>query len=258
MTELKNKTVFITGASSGIGEACAHSFAAAGAKLILTSRREEILAKLTENIINKYDVKAIYRVMNVCDRESIKRTLASLTEDFKNIDILINNAGLALGTDKFQESNMDEWDEVIDTNIKGAFACARLILNIMLARKSGHIINLGSIAGHEVYPGGSVYCATKHAINAFTRALRLDLCGSGIRVSTIDPGMVETNFSVTRYRGDKNKAEKVYENMNPLTAEDIADAAVFCASRPPRVNISEIILMPADQASATMVHRSEA
>ncbi len=255
MTDLKNKIVFITGASSGIGEACAVKFASEGARLILTARREEKLKMLCDRLKKEYKIEAVYYTMDVRDREDVKKTIASLKDGWENIDILINNAGLALGMDKFHESNIDEWDAVIDTNIKGAFICARLIIDIMLRRGCGHIINLGSVAGREVYPGGSVYCATKHAINAFTRALRLDLCGSKIRVSSIDPGMVETGFSVVRFRGDEGRAKKVYENMTPLTAEDIADAIIFCANRPERVNINEISLMPVEQASATMVSR---
>ena len=255
MTNLKNKTVFITGASSGIGEACAHKFASEGARLILTARREEKLKTLREKLKKEYKVEVIHFAMDVCSRIDVKKTINSLKDGWENIDILINNAGLAIGTDKFHETNIDEWDAVIDTNIKGAFICARLILDIMLKRGCGHIINLGSVAGREVYPGGSIYCATKHAINAFTRTLRLDLCGSKIRVSSVDPGMVETGFSVVRFRGDDGRAKKVYENMTPLTADDIADVIIFCANRPAHVNINEISLMPVDQASTTMVSR---
>lgn len=255
MKRLKDRVVLITGASAGIGEACATAFASEGADLILTARREDRLKTLAAKLAGEYKVNVIYRALDVRDRNAVKSVLDSLDGRWRDIDILINNAGLALGVDKFHESSMDEWDAVIDTNIKGAFICARLVLENMLKRNCGHIINLGSAAGREVYPGGSVYCATKHAINAFTRALRLDLCGKKIRVSSVDPGMVETDFSVVRFRGDSGRAKKVYENMTPLTAADVADAILFCATRPAHVNINELSLMPVDQASTTMVSR---
>lgn len=257
MKKLEGKVVFITGASAGIGAACAEAFAAEGARLVLTARREDRLKKLAERLKAEYGAESLYRALDVRDRNMVKSVLDSLEGRWKDIDILINNAGLAIGVDKFHESSMDEWDAVIDTNIKGAFFCARLVLDGMIKRDSGHIINLGSVAGREVYPGGSIYCATKHAVNAFTRALRLDLCGKKIRVSSVDPGMVETDFSVVRFRGDSDRAKKVYENMTPLTAADIADVILFCATRPPHVNINELSLMPVDQASTTMVSRKQ-
>jgi len=258
MNPLKNKVVFITGASAGIGEACAVAFASAGADLILTARREQRLKALAERLAKEYNANVIYRVLDVRDKNMVRQAVNSLEGRWRNIDVLINNAGLAIGVDKFHESAMDEWDAVIDTNIKGAFYCARTILDGMIERNSGHIINLGSVAGREVYPGGSIYCATKHAVIAFTRALRLDLCGKKIRVSSVDPGMVETDFSVVRFRGDSDRAKKVYENMTPLTAADIADVILFCATRPSHVNINEVSLMPVDQASTTMVSRKPA
>lgn len=255
MQMLKDKIVFITGASSGIGKACAELFAKEGAKLILGARREHLLYELSNELKNKYDTKSLCLKIDVKNKELLESEINNLNNEWNNIDILINNAGLALGLDKFYEVSINDLDEMIETNIKGAFYCARLVLNNMIKRNEGHIINVGSIAGHEVYPGGSVYCATKHAIYAFTKALKMDLCGTNIRVSTVDPGMVETNFSIVRFKGDSERAKKVYENMTPLTAYDVADAILYCATRPKHVNINEIILMPTDQASATLVHR---
>ncbi len=255
MNTLLGKTVFITGASSGIGEACAQKFAGAGARLIITARRLENLKELSKIITEKYGVEVLTIKLDVTRHAAVRDAVAGLPPEWKDIDILINNAGLAIGADKIQDSDPEEWDAVIDTNIKGLLYCTRHILKNMIGRNSGHIINLGSLAGHEVYPGGSVYCATKHAVLAISKTLKLDLLGTGIRVSSVDPGMVETGFSVVRFRGDRDRAKKVYEGMKPLTAEDVADAVIFCAGRPPHVNISEIIMMPVDQASVTAVNR---
>jgi len=255
MNTLSGKTVFITGASSGIGEACAQKFAEAGARLVITARRLEKLTKLSEKITGKYGAEVMPIKLDVTKHAQVRDTIAALPAQWKDIDILVNNAGLAIGADKIQESDPEEWEAVIDTNIKGLLYCTRHVLKNMLERNAGHIINLGSLAGHEVYPGGSVYCATKHAVLAISKTLKHDLLGTGIRVSSVDPGMVETGFSVVRFRGDHDRAKKVYEGMKPLTAEDVADAVIFCASRPPHVNISEIIMMPVDQASVTSVNR---
>ena len=258
MNTLFGKTVFITGASSGIGEASAWKFAEAGARLILTARRLENLTGLSKKITAEYGVETLPLKLDVTKHSAVRDTIAGLPSEWKNIDILVNNAGLAIGADKFQESDPEEWEAVIDTNIKGLLYCTRHILENMLARNAGHIINLGSLAGHEVYTGGSIYCATKHAVLAISKTLKLDLLGTGIRVSSVDPGMVETGFSVVRFRGDQGRAKKVYEGMTPLTAEDVADAVIFCAGRPPHVNISEIIMMPTDQSSVTSVNRRAA
>ncbi|HNY12846.1 MAG TPA: SDR family oxidoreductase [Candidatus Wallbacteria bacterium] len=255
MNTFPGKIVFITGASSGIGEASAWKFAEAGARLIITARRLENLTALSKKISEKYGVKILAIQLDVTKHAAVRDTIENLPAEWKDIDILINNAGLAIGTDRFQESDPDEWEAVIDTNIKGLLYCTRHVLKNMLKRNSGHIINIGSLAGHEVYAGGSVYCATKHAVLAISKILKLDLVGTDIRVSSIDPGMVETGFSVVRFRGDKNRAKKVYEGMTPLTADDVAEAVIFCAGRPPHVNISEIIMMPTDQASVTSVNR---
>lgn len=255
MYTLSGKTIFITGASSGIGEATAWKFAESGARLIISARRLENIKELSKKIIEKHGTQVLPIKLDVTKHAAVRDTIAGLPPEWKDIDILINNAGLAIGADKFQESDPEEWEAVIDTNIKGLLYCTHHILKNMIERNRGHIINLGSLAGHEVYPGGSVYCATKHAVLAISKTLKLDLLGTNIRVSSIDPGMVETGFSVVRFRGDKDRAKKVYEGMKPLTAEDVAEAVIFCASRPPHVNINEIIMMPVDQASVTSVNR---
>lgn len=252
---LKNKIVFITGASSGIGKACAEYFAKAGAKLLLCARRIEILNELAAQLKNKYAIEIYTFQLDVCQYTRVKQVLASIPDPWKKIDILVNNAGLAAGLDTLQEGNVQDWDTMIDTNIKGMLYITKEILPKMIEHNSGHIINIGSIAGHQVYPKGAVYCATKYAVNALTQGLRQDLLGKKIRVSTIDPGMVETNLSLVRFKGDKKRAAAVYEGIQPLTPNDIADAVLYCASCPPHVNISEIIIMPTAQATATMVDR---
>lgn len=252
---LKNKIVFITGASSGIGTACAHHFAKSGAKLLLCARRIEILHQLATQLENEYGAEIHIFKLDVREKNSVKEALHALPEKWKQVDVLINNAGLAAGLDTIQEGNIQDWEDMIDTNVKGLLYVTKEILPHMIEKNSGHIINIGSIAGHEVYPKGAVYCATKQAVNALSKGLRLDLFGTKIRVSTVDPGAVETNFSVTRFKGDAQRAAAVYEGMEPLTPNDIADAVLYCASRPPHININEIIIMPTDQASATMVYR---
>ncbi len=257
MKKLNNKIVFITGASSGIGKACSEYFAAEGAKLILTARRENLLKELAEKFKREYNTDAITFSLDVRDRNSVNKLINSLSEKWKNIDILINNAGLAKGLNKIYEDDIDNWEDMIDTNIKGLLYVTRAIVPGMVERKSGHIINIGSTAGHEAYPKGHVYCATKHAVNAITKSLRMDVVDKNIRVSTVDPGAVETNFSNVRFFGDKEKAKNVYKGLTPLTAEDVAEAVLFCATRPPHANIAEIILMPTQQASALIFHRNE-
>jgi 3-hydroxy acid dehydrogenase/malonic semialdehyde reductase len=252
---LKNKVVFITGASSGIGSACAHQFAQQGAKLLLCARRIEILEELAKTLREKYNTDLHIFKLDVRDREAVKQALNTLPDQWKNIDVLVNNAGLAAGLDTVQEGNIDDWEIMIDTNMKGLLYVTREVLPHMVAKNSGHIINIGSIAGHYTYPKGAVYCATKYAVNVISNGLRMDLFGTKVRVSSVDPGAVETNFSAVRFKGDEQRAAAVYEGMDPLTPDDVADAVVYCASRPPHVNISEVIIMPTDQASATMVSR---
>ena len=254
---LKNKIVFITGASSGIGAACAEYFAKAGSKLLLCARRLEILNELATQLKNKYSIEMYTFQLDVGQYDQVKQALTSIPEPWKKIDILINNAGLAAGLDTLQEGDVQDWNVMIDTNIKGILYVTKEILPKMIECNSGHIINIGSIAGHQVYPKGAVYCATKHAVNALTQGLRQDLFGKKIRVSTVDPGIVQTNLSVVRFKGDQKRAAAVYEGIESLTPNDIADAVLYCASCPPHVNISEIIIMPTAQATATMVDRGE-
>ena len=255
MIMLKDKIVFITGASSGIGAACAEYFAKAGAKLLLCARRIEILNKLAAQLQTNHGVQVHTFKLDVRNHPEVTATLKSLADQWQSVDILINNAGLAAGLDFTQEGNIQDWEEMIDTNVKGLLYVTREILPQMVKRDSGHIINIDSIAGHQVYPKGAVYCATKHAVNAISNGLRLDLFGTKVRVSTVDPGAVATNFSTVRFKGDTKRAKAVYEGMEALTPMDVADAVLYCASRPPHVNISEVIIMPTHQASATMIAR---
>ncbi len=252
---MKEKVVLITGASSGIGRASAQQFAAAGAHLLLCARRHDVLKVLAKELIEAFGVDVHTFCLDVRDATNVTAALDALPLKWKNIDILINNAGLAAGLDPLQEGLLDDWERMIDTNIKGLLYVTRAILPQMVKKNSGHVINIGSIAGHEVYPNGAVYCATKYAVNVLTRGMRMDIYGTKIRVSTIDPGAVETNFSEVRFKGDVARAAAVYKGMIPLTPEDVADAILYCATRPAHVNISEIIMMPTDQASATMVFR---
>jgi len=254
---LKNKIVFITGASSGIGAACAHQFAQSGANLLLCARRIEKLQEAAASLQDKYGVKVHCFQLDVRDAAAVSASLKSLPAEWKTIDILVNNAGLAAGLDTLQEGSLEDWEAMIDTNVKGLLYVTKEIVQGMIERNSGHIINIGSVAGHYVYPKGAVYCATKYAVNALTNGLRMDLFGKKIRVSTIDPGAVETNFSLIRFKGDSSSAAAVYEGMDPLSPEDVADAVLYCATRPPHVNISEVIIMPTDQAAATMVARKD-
>jgi 3-hydroxy acid dehydrogenase / malonic semialdehyde reductase len=252
---IKNKTILITGASSGIGAACAAQFAKSGARLLLCSRRIEKLNELAAQLQAKFNAEVYAFQLDVSQHMKVIDVLKSLPAHWKSIDILVNNAGLAAGLDTIQDGSIQDWEEMINTNVKGLLYVTKEILPHMLAKNSGHIINIGSIAGHYVYPKGAVYCATKYAVNALSNGLRMDLFGTKIRVSTIDPGAVETNFSMVRFKGDEKRAAAVYEGMEPLTPDDVADAVLYCATRPQHVNVSEVIIMPTDQASATMVSR---
>jgi 3-hydroxy acid dehydrogenase / malonic semialdehyde reductase len=254
-TPLTGKTVLITGASSGIGRACAEAFADHGARLIVAARRIDRLKKLARELSNSRHVDVLARQLDVTDRPAVGAAINRLPQAWREIDILVNNAGLSRGLEKIQEGIFQNWEEMIDTNIKGLLYVTRAILPGMVARGRGHIVNIGSIAGHEVYPGGNVYCATKHAVKALNKALRLDLLGTGIRVTTVDPGMTETEFSLVRFRGDRERASKVYQGLQPLTAGDIAEAVVWSCSRPPHVNVEQLIITPTDQASVSMVNK---
>lgn len=256
MKNIKDKIVFVTGASSGIGEACAKIFASYGAKLLLCARRKDRIDKLAAELHKSYGTESHTFTLDVRNGAAVAKAIQALPTVWQNINILINNAGLAAGAEKVPEADLNDWEAMIDTNIKGLLYVTRAVVKNMLASNQGHIINIGSVAGHEVYPGGSVYCATKHAVLALTKALKMDLLGTAIRVSTVDPGMVETEFSLVRFKGDKVRAKQVYHGMQPLTAADIADAVFYCASRPAHVNILEIVMMPVAQAGATQVARA--
>ena len=250
-----NKTVLITGASSGIGEGCARKFASQGARLILNARNTHKLKALASELKEKYNTECHVMPFDVCDRKAAAESLEALPPEWKAIDILINNAGLAVGVDKEHEGNLDEWDVVIDTNIKALLSMTRLVIPGMIERGCGHIINIGSIAGDAAYPGGSVYCATKAAVKALSDGLRIDLVDTPLRVTNIKPGLVETNFSVVRFRGDKDKADNVYKGIEALNGDDIAEVAYFAASAPEHMQIAEILVMPTNQATGTIVSR---
>ena len=250
-----DKIVLITGASSGIGEGCARKFASEGAKLILNARSVDKLEALAQDLKEKYGTESYIMPFDVRDRKAASEALASLPAEWQAIDVLINNAGLVIGVDKEHEGDLDEWDIVIDTNIKSLLSMTRMVVPGMVERGRGHIINIGSIAGDAAYPGGSVYCATKAAVKALSDGLRIDLVDTPLRVTNIKPGMVETNFSVIRFRGDKDKADNVYKGIRPLTGEDIAEVAYFAASAPEYMQIAEVLVMPTNQATGTIAYK---
>jgi 3-hydroxy acid dehydrogenase / malonic semialdehyde reductase len=255
MNFLQDQIVLITGASSGIGAACARLFAQGGANLVLAARRQDRLEALAAELSQTYSSQTYLLQVDVSDRLPLEAALKSLPEPWNHIDVLLNNAGLSRGLDKLYQGSIQDWEEMIDTNIKGLLYVTRLVVPGMIERGRGHVINIGSIAGHQTYPNGNVYCATKAAVRVLSEGLKLDLLGTPVRVSSIDPGLVETEFSHVRFRGDSDRAKTVYQGLTPLTPEDVADVVFFCATRPPHVNINEVILMPTDQASATMVNR---
>jgi 3-hydroxy acid dehydrogenase/malonic semialdehyde reductase len=249
------KIALITGASAGIGEACAHTFAREGYNLILTGRRMNRLEDLAQQLNSKYNIEVAVSSFDVRSREQVVKSLESLPDHWKEIDVLVNNAGLSQGLDPIQNGSYDDWDTMIDTNIKGLLYVSRVVSNWMINTGYGHIINIGSIAGKEVYPNGNVYCATKHAVDALNKGMRLDLLQHGIKVTAVHPGAVETEFSEVRFKGDKDRAKKVYEGFEPLVADDIAETIWFAASRPAHVNINELTVMPTAQAAATNIFR---
>jgi len=251
MITMNNTTVFITGASAGIGEATARVFAEAGARLLLAARRLDRLKTLAAEL--KTPVHCL--ALDVRNRAEVEQTIASVPPEFSRIDILVNNAGLSRNLDKLHEGDPAAWDEMIDTNVKGLLYVTRAVLPGMVQRGKGHVINIGSIAGHQAYPGGNVYCASKHAVVGLTRGMRMDVIDTPIRVTAIEPGMVETEFSVVRFHGDTERAGKVYEGVKPLTGRDVADAILWAASRPEHVQIAEMVILPKDQAGSTIVHR---
>ena len=252
---VKGKIVFITGASSGIGAATARSFAEQGTRLLLCARRLEKLQELEAELRDKGAEDVFNFALDVRNRDDVEGTLQTLPSAWEAIDILVNNAGLARGLGKFWEDDIENWEEMIDTNTKGLLYVTRAVVAGMVARNRGHVINLGSTAGHAAYPGGHVYCATKSAERAITDGLRLDLNGTPIRVTSIDPGTVETDFSSTRFRGDTERASKVYQGIVPLTPEDIAETIVWTATRPAHVQIQTVLLTCVDQANSFVTHR---
>lgn len=250
---LQNQIALITGATSGIGEAVARVFASAGAKLILVARRQERLEQLADELGNASSTYLLS--LDVRDRPSVDSAISNLPAAWSSIDILINNAGLSRGLDKLHEGSFQDWEEMIDTNIKGLLYLTRLIVPGMVSRGIGHVVNLGSVAGHQTYPNGNVYCATKAAVRVISEGLKQDLLGTPVRVSSVDPGLVETEFSQVRFHGDTERAKKVYQGLTPLTPADVADVIFFCVTRPPHVNISEVLLTPTDQAGSMLFNR---
>nr|WP_026254006.1 SDR family NAD(P)-dependent oxidoreductase [Legionella shakespearei] len=253
---LTNKIVLITGASSGIGQACARVLAAQGARLILSARRSERLEALAKELSQKHHKEHYIVPLDVRNKDQVKQQLGSLPEEWSSIDILINNAGLALDTLPLTEGIEDHWDTMIDTNIKGLLYVSRQVIPGMVQRDAGHVINIGSIAGHECYPNGNVYSATKHAVHALSKSMRLDLLGKAVRVTEIAPGAVETEFSEVRWK-DKERAREFYKDFQPLSAEDVADAILYCITCPAHVTIEEMIIMPTVQASANHMARNK-
>lgn len=251
MTNQIDKIALITGASSGIGEATARIFSDAGLKLILAARRIDRLRKLQTELRSPVHLIEL----DVRSQPAVEKAIDQLPSEWKEIDLLINNAGLSRGLDKLHEGKLQDWEEMIDTNVKGLLYVSRAVIPGMVSRGRGHIINIGSIAGHEVYPAGNVYCASKHAVDAITKGLRLDLNGTPIRVSTVDPGLVETEFSTVRFRGNSERAEKTYQGLKALTPTDIAEAILWIANRPEHVQVAEIIILPTAQASTMLVSR---
>ncbi|MCX6561937.1 MAG: SDR family oxidoreductase [Candidatus Aminicenantes bacterium] len=255
MTSLRDRIVFITGASSGIGRSSAKAFARAGARILLCARRTDRLEELAAELKAECGVPVHAFALDVRDQPAVEAAIVGLPPEWAAVDVLVNNAGLSRGLDKLHEGLLSDWEEMIDTNVKGLLYVSRAVLPGMVARGRGHVINIGSIAGHDIYPGGSVYCATKFAVNAISRGLRMDLVATPVRVSTVDPGMVETEFSQVRFHGDEERAAKVYQGISPLTPDDVAEAVLFCATRPPHVSIAEMIVMPTAQASTMLAHR---
>lgn len=249
------KTVFITGATSGFGEAMARKFAQEGWRLILTGRRAERLNLLSKELKEKFAVDILPLCFDIRSREDCFQQVEGLSEDWKNVDLLINNAGLAAGRDLFHEASLNDWDQMIDTNVKGLLYITKAIVPLLISRGKGHIINIGSIAGKEVYEKGNVYCGTKHAVDALSKAMRIDLLPHNIKVSVIHPGAAETEFSLVRFKGNQEMASAVYEGYQPLVGEDIANIAFFMATLPPHVCINDLVVTPTAQANSTHVFK---
>ena len=250
-----NKIAIITGATAGIGKACAEKFAQNNYNLIITGRRAERLDAIKAEFEKAYNINVYSLNFDIRERLAVESAFSSLPENWKNIDVLVNNAGLAAGLDFIQDGNVDDWEQMLDTNVKGLLYISRQIIPLMIENKKGHVINIGSIAGKEVYPKGNVYCASKHAVDALTKGMRVDLLEHGIRVSQIAPGAVETEFSMVRLKDDEEAANKVYDGFDPLRAEDIAEVTFYVTTMPAHVNINDLLIMPTAQASATQLLR---
>nr|MBP7471468.1 SDR family oxidoreductase [Prevotella sp.] len=250
-----NKTLFVTGATSGIGQACARKFAEGGYRVILTGRNKERLNELKATLERDYKSDVLAFDFDVRDRSAATSVVESIPEEWKDIDVLINNAGLALGLEPEYEGNPDDWATMIDTNIKGLLTMTRLIVPGMVKRNHGHVINIGSVAGDAAYAGGNVYCATKAAVKAITDGLRIDVAETNVRVTNVKPGLVQTHFSNIRFHGDDNRADNVYKGIKPLTGDDIADVAFYAASAPEHVQIAEVLVLATHQANGTVIVR---
>ena len=255
MFDLIGKTVLITGASSGFGEALARQCAREGARLVLCARRATRLQILAVALFEAHETPTHVLPLDVTDRPAVQVALAALPPEFSAIDVLVNNAGLSLGLTPIQEGEPEDWERMLRTNVEGLLTVTRCLVPGMIARGRGDIVNISSIAGHGVYPGGGVYCASKHAVDAISQGLRMDLVATPLRVHQISPGFAETEFSVVRFKGDRDRADKVYEGMKPLTAQDVAETILWCISRPAHVQVGDLVLWPTCQASPTLVHR---
>ncbi len=251
-----NKTIFITGATSGFGEACAHLFAANNYNLILNGRREERLKILSEKLTAQYSISCYVAPFDVQDRKAVQSAINALPDDWKNIDVLLNNAGLALGRSYIDEGDIDDWDTMIDTNVKGLLYVSRAVMPLMVKRQSGHIINLGSVAGKEVYEKGNVYCASKFAVDAISKAMRIDLLQHQIKVTAIHPGAAETEFSKVRFKGDEATAQKIYEGFQPLNAMDVASIIYYTTTLPPHVCINDLVVTCTQQANGIFFNKN--
>lgn len=255
MNRIEGKLILITGASSGIGEACARRFARDGAHLILWARRMDRLARLADELETSYGHHVHVARVDVRDRDAVNTAVAAIEEAGDTPDVLINNAGLAAGMDKVHEGNPDDWDRMIDTNITGLLNVSRAVLRLMVERDRGHVVNIGSTAGRTTYPSGNVYAATKFAVQGLTEGMNIDMAGTNVRVSSVNPGFVETEFSLVRFHGDEEKANKVYDGFDPLTADDVAEVVAFVVNAPPHVNIADVLLMPSAQRNIYVVDR---
>ena len=242
------KIILITGATSGIGQACARKFASAGYQIIITGRRSERLAALKVELEQQFDAAILALEFDVQDRKAVEATLGNLPEAWQSIDILINNAGLAAGRDFFEDADMDDWETMLNTNVHGLLYVSKAIVPLMIVNKKGHIINMGSVAGKEVYEKGNVYCASKFAVDALSKAMRIDLLKYNIKVTAIHPGAVETEFALVRFKGDADKAAATYTGIKPLSGDDVADTIFYCSQLPPHVCINDLVIMPTQQA----------